>query len=204
MAVLVHDPSLERDLKAEREATGADRWDEVWEGVYVMPPLPNDEHQQLAMGIGAIYQDVVGWPGLGDVRVGVNVSDRKQGWKRNYRAPDVAVFLKGGRAENCGTHWCGGPDSAVEILSPRDRTRDKLPFYARIGMRELLLIDRKPWKLELYELREGQLALTGLATLKKPVVLSSVVLPLTFQLLPGRPRPQIKVVHRDGTKDWTV
>lgn len=204
MAVLVHNPNLERDLKAEREASGADRWDEVWDGVYVMPPLPNDEHQQLVIGIAAIYQDVVGWPGLGEVRAGVNVSDRKKGWKRNYRAPDVAVFLKGGRAENCGTHWCGGPDAAVEILSPRDRTRDKLPFYARIGVRELLLIDRKPWKLELYQLREGQLVLAGQATLKKPVVLSSVVLPLTFQLLPGSPRPLIEVIHRDGTKPWTM
>jgi hypothetical protein len=35
------------DLLAWRKRTGADRWDEMWEGVLHMPPMPNLEHQEL-------------------------------------------------------------------------------------------------------------------------------------------------------------
>ena len=39
MALMVLDPTAEKRLKAERQASGLDRYDEVWEGVYVMVPL---------------------------------------------------------------------------------------------------------------------------------------------------------------------
>src|ERR1019366_9806105 len=105
MSLLIRDRSISRQMIAKRKALGLDRYDEVWNGVYVMPPMPNDEHQQLVSRVNSIMEDVVGWPGLGDVRPGVNVSDRIKGWKKNYRIPDVAVFLKGGSAVNHGTHW---------------------------------------------------------------------------------------------------
>ncbi len=47
MATLITDSELEKQLRAAREAMGADRYDEVWEGVYMMAPMPNDEHQDL-------------------------------------------------------------------------------------------------------------------------------------------------------------
>ena len=33
--------SLLPDIQAMRKRTGADRWDEMWEGVLHMPPMPN-------------------------------------------------------------------------------------------------------------------------------------------------------------------
>jgi hypothetical protein len=45
MTMLVLDPAEERRLKRQRALTGADRFDEVWNGVYVMAPLANNEHQ---------------------------------------------------------------------------------------------------------------------------------------------------------------
>jgi Uma2 family endonuclease len=204
MTVLVRDPSLTERLKAERKAFGGDRYDEVWDGVYVMPPMPNDEHQQIASELGAILHVVVGWPGLGQVRVGVNVSDREDGWEHNYRVPDVAVFLRGGRARNCGTHWCGGPDFAVEITSPYDETREKLPFYGQVGVRELLLIDRDRWSLELYQHQDERLVEKGQTTLAQPTFLASGVLPLRFRLVPGDARPGIELVHTDGVQRWAV
>lgn len=42
---LVADPQISEKLIAERKALGLDRFDEVWEGVYVMPPMANNEHQ---------------------------------------------------------------------------------------------------------------------------------------------------------------
>jgi hypothetical protein len=204
MTTRVLDPRIEERIKAEREACGGDRYDEVWDGVYVVPPLPNDEHQQLVMGISYALQAVIGWPGLGEVRPGVNVSDRETGWEHNYRGPDVAVILRGGRARNLGTHWVGGPDFIVEIASPRDETRQKLPFYGQIGVRELLLVDRDPWALELYQLQGDQLIQVSRAALDAPAVLTSAVVPLTFSLQPGTGRPLIEVVHAASGQRWLV
>jgi Uma2 family endonuclease len=204
MTMVVLDAGEEKRLKAERAANGADRFDEVWEGVYMMAPLANNEHQDVAFLLGVIFHSVVPAPGESKVNVGVNVSDREKGWKKNFRCPDVTVFLKGTRAKDCGTHWWGGPDFAVEVVSPKDRSRDKLGFYAKVGVRELLIVDRKPWRLELYRLTDGQLRLVGTSTAKQPAVLASEVLPLTFALQAGRPRPRIAIVTADGTKDWTV
>src|SRR3954447_17014842 len=80
MALLVMDPKVEERLKAEREESGADQHDEVWDGVYVMSPLPNNEHQYLASQLCFVLQTVIGLTGRGLVFNGVNVSDREGGW----------------------------------------------------------------------------------------------------------------------------
>lgn len=202
MAVYITDTDLEERLKAEREASGADRFDEAWEGVYFMPPLANNEHQDLATRLAIAIHPALDQNAK--VYVGVNVSDREEDWKYNYRCPDVAVYLQGSPAKDCGTHWCGGPDFACEIVSPRDRSREKLAFYAAVGVRELLLIDRDPWQLELHELRAGELTLTGRSTLEQPTLLASRILPLRFRLVPGRARPHIEVTRGDGTSKWMI
>ena len=93
------------------------------------------------------------------------------------------------------THWLGGPDFAVEILSPGDPAREKLDFYAKVNVRELLIIDRSPWQLDLYRLAEASARLgrhvdAGRARRSRPEVL-----PLMFRLVPDEPRPTIEVVH---------
>ena len=56
-----------------------------------------------------IIDTVIGLRGLGEVLPGVNVSDRIENWKDNFRCPDVTVFLNGTTAQNCVTFWFGGP-----------------------------------------------------------------------------------------------
>jgi Uma2 family endonuclease len=204
MAMVVLDPSVEERLKAEREASGLDRYDEVWEGVYMMAPLANIEHQGLQSGLAAAMRNSVGWDRAIHVHAGANVSDRQEEWTHNYRIPDVVVVYPGGAARDCGTHWCGGPDFCVEIASPGDRSRDKLDFYARIGVRELLLVDRDPWTLELYRLTNARLELVGRSDLSTQDTLASTVVPTSFRLVPGTPRPNIEVTHRDGVQRWLV
>ncbi len=204
MTTMIIDPWLEESLQSQRQATGADRYDEVWEGTYIMTPMPNDEHQEIVSRLTSIFEEVVGWPGLGKVRPGVNVSDRESDWKQNYRVPDVVVFMADGMAKNCDTYWLGGPDFAVEIMSQDDRTRQKLPFYEKIAVGELLLVDRSPWSLELFRYRNGTLATAGNCTLEQDTVLTSDVLPLTFRLVAADPRPQIEVTRTDGRKQWLV
>jgi Uma2 family endonuclease len=204
MAVLVTDPDLEERLIAQRQASGGDRFDEVWEGTYVMAPLANDEHQAIQTGFGAVFQIVIGWAGTGLVRTGVNVSDRDEGWEHNYRCPDVVVFMNGTSARNCDTHWVGGPDFAVEVRSRGDRTPQKLPFYASVNVRELLVVERNPWSIELYRLADGELTPVGRLEPGTATSLDSQVLPLTFRLIPASPRPTIEVVHRDTGQRWSV
>lgn len=205
MATMILDPELAERLKRERQESGADRYDEVWEGVYMMSLLANDEHQEIVTGLGSVFQIVIGWPGLGDARAGVNISDQSEDWTRNYRCPDVAVFLQGTTAINRDTHCFGGPDFAVEVLSRGDRAREKLHFYAKVGTRELLIVDRSPWKLELFRLEQGALNLVGISTSEESETLLSAVVPLSFRLrsAEGR-RPRIEVVHQDGEQRWTV
>src|SRR5437868_3078608 len=104
MPMLVLDPADQRRLKRERALTGADRFDEVWDGVYMMAPLANNEHQYLATGLATVLTPAVQPPEGGMVFAGCNVSDREVKWEKNYRCPDVAVFLKGNPARDCDTH----------------------------------------------------------------------------------------------------
>jgi Uma2 family endonuclease len=205
MEMMVLDPALQERLLAERQAWGGDRFDEVWEGVYMMAPLANNEHQGIQMRLCVALHASVGEPGLGQVLPGANVSDRRgQDWKHNYRCPDVVVVLKGGSAQDHDTHWFGGPDFAVEIVSKKDRSRDKLGFYASIGVRELLVIDRFPWSLELYRLIGGVLELVARCEPGDGTILRSEVVPNAFRLLAGEERPRIEVTHRDGVQRWLV
>jgi Uma2 family endonuclease len=131
------------------------------------------------------------------------VSDRAAGWTHNYRIPDVAVFLRGTSARSLGTHWLGGPDFVVEVVSPEDNSRAKLGFYAKVGTRELLVIDRDPWGLELYRLADGVLASVGVVGPEPPGRPASAVLPLGFGLIAGEERPGVEVVHEDGRR-WVA
>jgi len=204
MATVIMDRSLAAELKRERAVSGADRWDEVWEGTYMMAPLPNIEHQQIVNRLAAIFQETVGWDGQDIVLPGTNVSDREKGWEHNYRCPDVVVYLEATKAKNCDTHWMGGPDLAVEIVSDDDLTRDKVPFYAAVATRELLIIDREPWALELRRLSDGELKLIGTVTEGSGHSLGSDVLPLSFKLIGGKSRTMIEVVRATDGKTWFV
>ena len=204
MPVLFLDPLFEQQFRQERERRSHDRWDEVWDGVLVVPPNPNNEHQRLVLSLAVPFASVIDRDRGDQVLPGANVSDREEGWTENYRIPDVLVCLAGGRAKDCSTHWAGGPDLAVEIVSPGEDPRQKLAFYAAIGTRELLVVDRKPWGIELYQLDGTQLILRGRSDVANPAVLASRVLPITFQLVDGLPRPTIRVTHTATGQVWVA
>ena len=203
MATLIMDPELETRVRAQRAEWGGDRYDEVWEEICMMNPLPNPEHLHLQHKIAWAFENaLLGSSAL--VYPGLNVSDRDDDWTKNYRCPDVAVILPGSTARERDAYYLGGPDFVVEIISPHDRSRDKLAFYGQIGVRELLLVDRAPWGIELYRLLEGKLELVGQSRLDQPDVLQSTVLPLTFCMIDGQPRPKIEACHTDGVQIWLV
>jgi Uma2 family endonuclease len=199
---------LDSDELADRVRAAAESHqnnkDEVWDSVWVELPRVNNEHQAIVGDLATIFQVTIGWTGLGQVRPGVNVSDRVEQWEHNFRCPDVVVYLNGTTARNFNTHWLGGPDFAVEVVSPNDRTREKFGFYAKVGTRELLMVDRDPWILELYRLQDGVLRLVGKSSLNRPDFLISEVLPFSFCLIKGDNRPMIEVAHADGVQRWSA
>ncbi len=205
MSMVILDPTDELRLIEQRQACGGDRYDEVWDGVYIMSPIANIEHQQIATNLSICFGMIISFKGLGVVLAGTNVSDRADDWEKNYRVPDVVVYLNGNPAQKRGAYWLGGPDFAVEVVSRYDRSRKKFDFYAKINTREVLIVDRYPWALELYRLNDaGTFDRVGRSTLEKPDILASQVLPFTFQLEPGEDRPSIKVSHTEGDQTWSA
>jgi Uma2 family endonuclease len=72
----------------------------------------------------------------------------------SYRVPDL-VMATMDRLSERGVE--GAAALVVEVLSPDDESREKIPFYARVGVRELWLIHPFTRAFELYELREREL-----------------------------------------------
>jgi len=207
MAILILDPDEAEAVRAEYVTNGGtcdERPTEVWEGVEVVPPLANNEHSRIALKLGSAFSAAVDWDAGDQAVSGGNVSDRDDGWVDNYRNPDVLVVLAGSTALDRGSYWRGGPDLAVEIVSPGEDPPAKFAFYAAVGTREVLVVDRYPWALELHQLRGGRLELAGRSDLGNPAALASVTLPLTFRLRPAAPRPVIEVTHTGSGQVWTV
>ena len=204
MDTLIVDPRVSERLIEERRARGADRFDEVWEGVYVMAPAPNDEHQDLAGGFTEVLRTVIDRRGLGTTRPGINLASDPVDWEHDYRVPDIAVFLNDTAAVCHGAFWSGPPDFLIEIVSPFDKTRDKLDFYSRIETRELLVVDRDPWQLQLYRRQGGALEVVSAVQPGDSAAIRSEVLPIEFRLVAGDPRPTIEITAIELDRSWTV
>ncbi len=95
MTTIILDSELEARLIEERRHWEADKFDEVWEGIYMMAPLPNDEHQEIAAGLVRVFNETFGDADSARVRAGVNLAGLDvTEWKHDFRVPDVAVFLR--------------------------------------------------------------------------------------------------------------
>jgi Uma2 family endonuclease len=205
MALVSLGPCQFKRLLRHRRRCGGDRYDEVWDGVYVMAPLADNEHQSVGFKLAVTFADALGPAEKIQIFPGCNVSDQPERWRRNYRCPDVAVFLPGNPAIDRKTYWFGGPDFAVEVMSRFDRARKKFDFYKKVGVRELLLVDRHPWSIEFHRAETAGWLLVGRCDLKdRSEAIPSEVLGLTFRLVAGASRPQIEVVKTDTGKEWLV
>jgi Uma2 family endonuclease len=203
--LLIRDAGLCDDLIRERKRKGLDLYDEVWDGVYVMPSMPSLAHQKLVHQLDVILDSVVFRPALGEIYPGANISDRGSAWKGNYRIPDLVVVLKGSPAVHHKNHIQGGPDFLVEIESPGDDTEEKVPFYGEIGIRELLIIHRDKRMLRLLRLEKGELVLVKPSSFEGKEWLVSAVLPLAFRRGGRKGVPVTHVRRTDGESGaWVV
>jgi Uma2 family endonuclease len=136
---LDHMPTLVRDpppaefqaLLERRRSLGQDLLDEVREGVYHMNPAPHRRYAHIAQQLA----ELLGTPARAAGLVPM-ISIFNLGEPEDYRVPDGGLFRP--RPDEVYV-----PTAAlvVEIISPDDKTWEKLGFYAAHGVDELLIVD---------------------------------------------------------------
>lgn len=132
MRTVVLDPppaEFERLLE-RRHRVGADRGDEVWDGVLHMVPAPHFRHSDLV----AQVLEYLGPPSrTAGLRRG---ADFNLGHADDYRVPDGGLL-------DPGPPRLYEPTArlVLEVLSPGDETIDKLPFYAGCHVDEILIVE---------------------------------------------------------------
>lgn len=131
------DPRLPA-LLAERKRLGLEALDEVWEGVHHLSPLPLSEHGRIQSELLVLFHPLARAAGLrtqNETAVyPVELPDDS-----NYRGPDLVIA----RPEAFSRRGVEGRAAlAVEIHSPYDEAFEKVPFYGRVGVEELLIIHR--------------------------------------------------------------
>jgi Uma2 family endonuclease len=136
---------------AWRKTTGADRYDEMWDGVLHMGPMPNRRHQQLEFALQSWLHAHWAPQSGGKVYHQINLA-AIGGWTSNYRVPDLVLLLPDRFGIDHNEYFEGAPSAVVEIRSPNDETYEKLPFYARLGVPEVWIFDRDSRQGELHQL----------------------------------------------------
>ncbi len=127
------------ELLRFRERTGADRFDEMWQGVLHMTPSPSFQHQLQASRIFNFLIEAWCPRSGGSAVMQVNVSTPER-WDQDYRIPDVSVM--GPDRLPPGEVMFVQPHVVFEIRSPGDETYEKLPFYAAVGVEAVVVVER--------------------------------------------------------------
>jgi Uma2 family endonuclease len=137
-----------RWLLDQRRRLGQDVRDEMWDGVLHMVPPPSDAHQEFAIRLLFVTAPIAEARGL--------VSRYETGLFRadeDYRVPDQLYC----RPEQRSDRGAEGAELVVEILSPRDETYNKIDFYSRVGVREMIVAHPEERRIELFRALGGQL-----------------------------------------------
>jgi Uma2 family endonuclease len=132
-----------RDLLADRQRRGLDRYDEWWQGVYRVVTGPTPEHGELVLELGSLLGPVVREAGLRQAAP-VNIGSDKH----DCRVPDLGVYRSDTRRTSPA--FLATAVLVVEILSPGERSGSKLDFYAAWAVQEYLEIDLAKCTAELY------------------------------------------------------
>jgi Uma2 family endonuclease len=138
-------PELEALLERRRRA-GADRFDEVWEGVYHMVPGPSHAHGRIEAHLLALLRPPATAAGF-EVTGQFNLGESEQ----DFRVPDGGLHRPG-----ASEMWHPTAALVIEIVSPDDKSWEKLPFYAKHSIDEVLIVDPSQTMVTWLALREGE------------------------------------------------
>jgi Uma2 family endonuclease len=142
---------------AERRRLGLDKQDEMWDGVLHMNLPGNTNHQRIERELTLHLDPLARRSGL-ELLTEAGLYDPAVKENKSFWVPDVMVFPPDAASER-GVE--GRATLAIEIRSPGDDSFEKIPYYSRIGVAELLIIDRDTRVVRRW-LRSGE-ALTEVA-----------------------------------------
>ncbi len=132
----------------ERRRYGQDKKDELWDGVLHIVPQPKTIHEDVAARLIVALFEIVNRRSLKFCRAGVFRGED------NYRVPDLTIA----KPEHVSERGFEGAELIIEVLSPHDESRDKLPFYASVGVREVWLIEPRTRTTDVLALRDDRYA----------------------------------------------
>ena len=133
-------------LIERRRRLGLDHRDEMWGGVYRMDPPPSHEHQVILQQLAELFGPLARDAGLEALiqEFGLGTSDE-------FRVPDGGLHRPGASGV-----WHPTAALVIEIVSPRDDTWKKLPFYAAHEVDEVLIIDPEKRTVDWLGLTDGE------------------------------------------------
>lgn len=138
-------PELEALLERRRRA-GADQFDEVWEGVYHVVPGPSHTHGRVEADLLALLRGPAKDAGL-EVTGQFNLGESEH----DFRVPDGGLHRPGADGM-----WHSTAALVFEIVSSGDQSWQKLPFYAKHNVDEVLIVDPAERTVAWLALREGE------------------------------------------------
>jgi Uma2 family endonuclease len=132
----------------ERTRLGHDRWDELWDGVLHMVPPPTYGHNDRGTELLVLLRPLARAAGL---KLTYETGVFRPGRTDDYRQPDLVVA----HPDHISTRGIEGrAELVVEIRSPYDEAWEKLPFFAEMGIPEVLILDED--RAVLLRLTSGQ------------------------------------------------
>jgi Uma2 family endonuclease len=132
----------------ERRRLGQDVRDEMWDGVLHMVPPPGGAHQEFSSEFFLVVGLLAKRRGLAPrIETGLFRSSN------DYRVPDQLYC----RPEHLSDRGAEGAELVVEDRSTDDETYDKIDFYGRVGVREMIVAHPHDRRVELFRALGGRL-----------------------------------------------
>lgn len=135
-------------LLEERRRLGLDGRDEMWDGVLHVIPPPGGPHQALSSEFFLVVGPLAKRLGLVPLmETGLFRADD------DYRVPDQLYR----RPDQGSQRGAEGAEVVVEVRSSGDETYRKLPFFAAVGVREVIVLEPEKRHVELFRGVEGEM-----------------------------------------------
>ncbi len=120
----------------------------MWDGVLHVIPPPGGPHQELSTDFLLVVGPLAKRLGLVPLmETGLFRADD------DYRVPDQLYR----RSDQGSQRGAEGAEVVVEVRSSGDETYRKLPFFAAVGVREVIVLEPEKRRVELFRAVEGEM-----------------------------------------------
>src|SRR4051812_31079776 len=131
----------------ERRRLGHDKKDELWDGELHMVPPPSSRHSRVSLDLLIALIPTARRHGLQHWADPTGIYGRDNDW----RIPDGMLV----RPEDVTERGVERAELVIEVLSPYDESRQKMPWYARRRVTEIWLVEPVTRVTEIHTLVAG-------------------------------------------------